>query len=466
MIIFMKISGILTIVFLLCISRTAAQYASINALRFLDDNHALATDSNDWKFHRDIKEISLCKQNSAPMFSFGGEIREQLRYFHNINFGLVSPGVSPNDFYLQQRYMLHADVRLNRFLRLFTQMNSCHVTGKNIVSPQTERDDLGIMQAFVELTLEHTAQVQVRLGRQEIMLGQERMLGLREGPTVRQAFNGARMIVEMPAFTGTLLLVQPVYYNFGVFDNTRREQEYIFAAYGSVPLSKTVLLDVYYFALGFQNANYANEIADEVRHATGLRLSRGKGPFTFDAEFTWQFGQFGHQDIRAWQLSSFFAYRWQGPRWHPRILIREALYSGDRKAHDGMINTFRPASTKSPVHDLNQIGSANLALISPELEVVLSEQLAITLRYLTTARLSGNDGLYPPDGRIMVRPTDRPGEELGKSIFHGFTAECLYRPNKHITVLVYGGFFQADEYISNIGGVDMEGLSIRAAYKF
>jgi hypothetical protein len=130
------------------------------------------------------------------------------------------------------------------------------------------------------------------------------------------------------------------------------------------------------------------------------------------------------------------------------------------------MNTFRPASTKSPVHDLIQIGSANLALISPELEVVLSGKLAFTLRYFATARLSGNDGLYPPDGRIMVRPTDKPGEELGKPIFHGFTAECMYTPNKHIAVWIFGGFFQADEYIRNTGGADMQGFSIRAAYKF
>jgi hypothetical protein len=461
----MKIPGIALICWFFVLM-SPAQEVPIGAMRFNDNNHELATDSCDWKIHRAIKEITPGRQNSSLLLSFGGEIREQLRYYQNIYFGEVPEGMSTGDFYLQQRYMLHADLRLGSFIRLFGQMNSCHITGANIVSPQVDRDDLGIMQAFADINLKPPVPLQIRLGRQEIMLGAERILGLREGPTVRQSFDGGRLTLELPAFTGTILLVQPVLYNVGVFDNTRRKNEFVLAGYGSVPLKKKNLVDLYYFWAGFQHANYANEVEDEVRHSTGIRLTKNKGAFLYDAEFTWQFGLFGDQDIRAWHLSSLVAYRWQDVICRPRFLLRESLYSGDRKHDDGIMNTFRPVSTKSPVHDMSNLGAANLALLSPELELVLSTRLAFTLRYLFTWRMSGNDGIYPPGVRSMIRPTDMPGNELGKPIFHGFAAELMVTPNKHIVIWIFGGLLRADSYIRNTGGEDMQGYSIRAAYKF
>jgi hypothetical protein len=433
----------------------------------LDNNHSLATDSNDWKFHRIIKEVPLQKNPSPTLLSFGGEVREQLRYFHHVNFGDVDSGINDKDLYLQQRFMLHADLRVNKFLRVFAQLNSCHANGKNTISSQVDRDDLGIMQAFADFQFKVPYPVQLRLGRQEFFMGQERLLGLRDGPTVRQTFDGARLTMELPEVTGTFFLVQPVYYNVGIFDNSRRRKEYILAGYLSVTLNHNTLLDIYYFGVKFHQSNYANETADEYRHSTGLRLSKGKGPFTYDAEFTWQFGQFGNRDIRAWHLSSLFAYRWQELPWHPRLFIREALYSGDRKQSDGVMNTFRPVSTKSPVHDLVQVGSANLALISPEAELVLSGKLTFTLRYLAVWRLSTNDGIYPPDVRRVIRETDMPGEKRGKAFTRGTIVEFSYTPDKHINILVYGGIFKAEAYIRNTGGGrNMESFSVRAAYKF
>jgi len=463
----MKKPGILLIWHCCYLTAVTAQSPQIGVMRSFDNNHALAGDSNDWKFHRIIKEIPLEKNSSNTLLTFGGEIREQLRYYHHVNFGDVDSGVSDKDLYLQQRFMLHTDLRVNRFLRVFAQFNSCHVTGKNSVSPQVDRDDLGLMQAFADLDLHVPFPVKLRLGRQEFLMGQDRILGLRDGPTIRQTFDGARLIVELSHITGTVFLVQPVSYNFGVFDNTWRRKEYVLAGYLTMPLKGNHLLDLYYFGVQFQHSVYANVTANENRHSTGLRISKGKGSFTYDAEFTWQFGQFGKQDIRAWQLSSMFAYHWQELPWNPGLLIRETLYSGDRKQADNIMNTFRPVSTKSPVYDLVQIGSANLALISPEIEISLSKKTTLTIRYLAVWKLSQNDGIYPPDVRKMTRETDMPGKELGKLITKGVTTDFLYVPNKHLSVLIYGGLFNAGNYISNTGvGRNMESFSVRAAYKF
>ena len=84
---FMRNSGILVLMLSFCMPEIFSQNVPIGLMRPLDDNHALATDSTDWKFHRAIKELSLAKGDPGLLLSFGGEVREQIRYFDHVNFG-------------------------------------------------------------------------------------------------------------------------------------------------------------------------------------------------------------------------------------------------------------------------------------------------------------------------------------------------------------------------------------------
>lgn len=444
-----------------------AQNGQIGLLRPLDNNHALATDSSDWKFHRIIKELSLAKRNPGTLLSFGGEIREQIRYFNHINFGDVDSGISDHDFYLQQRYLLHADLRISKSLRFFIQFNSCHATGKNVVVPQVDRDDLGVMQAFADIEFGFPFPFRIRLGRQEFMYGLERFLALRDGPTIRQTFDGARLTLGLNKATGDFFLVVPISYQFGVFDNNWREDEYVLATYWIMPVKGNNFLDLYLFSSQVKEAVYAHDTADENRQSLGFRLSKTKGTFSYDAEFTYQFGKHGSNNIHAWQLSSQFAYRWQALSWKPRLMIREALYSGDRKPDDGIINTFRPVTAKPPVYDLVPIGPANIALISPEAEILLHKTLTLTFRYFWVWRLSENDGLYPPDMRKMSRELGSPGNSQGSTDTRGIALDISYTPNKHLNLLLYGGLFLPGEYIRSTGeGKNVEAGSLKITYRF
>ena len=121
-----------------------------NNLRTLDNNAALAADTNDHKFNRAIKNMHLSAANPDINLSIGGEIREQLRMFQHVNFGDVDSGVNDNDVYLLQRYLLHVDLHLGRHLRFFSQLNSNHATAKNTVA-RIDKDLAGVLQAFTDI---------------------------------------------------------------------------------------------------------------------------------------------------------------------------------------------------------------------------------------------------------------------------------------------------------------------------
>ena len=212
-------------------SSLEGQYIN-NNLRTLDNNTAIAADTTERNLYRNIKDISLAQKNNSPKLSVGGEIREQLRSFHPINWGDVPEGQNENDTYLNQRYMLHADLKLNNTFRVFAQLNSNLTLGKDIVTG-IDRDELGIMQGFLEINFK-PAHMSFRAGRQELSFGAERMISTRDGPNVRQHFDGLRSLIHLKRTTADFLVVSPVINNTGVFDNSTNTNNIIYSLYNLI----------------------------------------------------------------------------------------------------------------------------------------------------------------------------------------------------------------------------------------
>jgi hypothetical protein len=435
------------------------------AMRSTDDNRTLANDSLDWKWHRSLKEIRLQKNQEYPVMSFGGEIREQFRYYDHLNFGDVMAGANDEDIYMQHRLLAHADFSFNKYLRLFGQLNSCHANGRNPEMHHTDRDDLGVMQAFMDLNMPGSISSQLRIGRQELSYGAERLLALRDGPTIRQNFDGFRLALRKNFNSLDFMLVQPVVYLKGVFDNTRRKNEHIFGAYFT--RINNIRSELYYFNAEFHEAIFAADTADDNRQYIGGRLYKYRNNFNFEIEYTWQWGKHGTDPIRAWHLSSAVAYHFSQLFFSPKITLKESIMTGDEKPGDGEINTFRPVSAKPPVYDLVPIGPGNIVFLSPEALFTLTDKLWVTFRYLNVSRFSENDGMYPSDMRKMTRIKDAETNHLGKHIINGVACDLEYIPDKHIAFLIYGGFFKAGNYIRHTGqGEDIAAFSVRIHYKF
>ena len=439
----------------------------INTLRPLDNNKAISEDTTDWKIHRIIKDINLNKNKENPSISFGGEIREQLRIYQNISFGDVKPGTRDHDIFIWQRYYVHADFRLNKNLRFFGQLNSNQVNFKDNISPETEHDDLGVLQGFVDLQMKLPMALQVRVGRQEFSFGAERMMGLRDGPNIRQTFDGARITTKFKKATGDFLIAQPVSYQPGIFDNFRNKSVLVYSTYWTMPVTKRSALDLYYFGHRIEGLKFAGDTATENRHTFGVRFSNSTAPFYYDAEAIYQFGKFGNNRISAWQISSIFGYRWNEVPLKPRVQVREGVISGDRAEGDGIINTFRPISARPPVNDLLPAGPSNIVIITPEAEITVHKGLTFILRYMAIWRLTGTDGMYSGDVKTLTRQADNGTNVYGNSIATGIVTDIAYIINQHFNVGFTGAHFFAGTYVTNTGkGEDNSACSIRVTYKF
>ena len=188
-----------------------------------------------------IKYIPLFNLGPSYFVTLGGDIREQYEFIQNDNFGLGSVN---NHGYWLQRLMPYSDWHFGPFFRVFVQLKSSEEEGREPGPRPTDRKRLDFNQAFVDFSYPRTvlpadqAYVTLRLGRQEIDFGDERLLAVREGPNVRQSFDGARLILNSSNGRVDVFGLRLDPDETGYFDNSPRwSHETVWGLYSTFPLT-------------------------------------------------------------------------------------------------------------------------------------------------------------------------------------------------------------------------------------
>jgi len=204
-------------------------------LRYDEDYSFLNDPARRTDFLDPLKYIPL--DGSGEFYlGFGGEARERYEYFHNSLWG---QGPQDDDGYLLQRYMLHADLHLGPRVRLFGQLKSDLVTDREGGPRPTDKDELDFHQGFLEVTapIGSNADLMVRLGRQEMAFGSSRLVSVREGPNVRQSFDGVRVGARALGWRIDGFATRPVETDPGIFDDASDEDRAFWGSYATGPLS-------------------------------------------------------------------------------------------------------------------------------------------------------------------------------------------------------------------------------------
>src|SRR5262245_3637456 len=114
----------------------------------------------------------------------------------------------------------------------------------------------------------------LRVGRQEIALGSSRLVSFREGPNVRQSFDGVRFAWRRGEWQVDGFATKPVQTKVGVFDDawdhTRSFWEvYAFGPFHPLPKVK---VDLYHLGIDRKRARFDQGIDRESRHSVGARI--------------------------------------------------------------------------------------------------------------------------------------------------------------------------------------------------
>lgn len=410
----------------------------------------------DFSFLRDpakatepLDRLKFIPFSSDDWLSLGGESRTRYEYFEHSLWG---QGPQDNNGFWLQRFMLHADFHEDDILRVFVQLKSGLEGGRNGGPRPPDEDQFDLNQAFVDFRILSTESgtFTLRTGRQEIGLGSSRIISYREGPNVRQAFDGARAIFTAADWRADAFWVSPAKTRLGAFDDGTDSRQKLWGVYftGPFPSVKGVHLDAYYLGYSNEAARFDQGSAREERHSLGTRVWGRTGGFDFNFEGLYQFGTFGGGSIEAWTIASDTGYTIGQLARTPRLGLKADIISGDRDPKRTDLQTFNPLFPRgSYFNDASMIGPANLFDLHPSIEVHAAKTLTCSLDCDFYWRESRYDGIYGPAVNLI-----RSGKAGGsRKIGDQPSLRTEWKPDHHWTAVVAVSYFFAGEFLHESG---------------
>lgn len=333
-----------------------------------------------------------------PSVIVSGQLRERASYQSAIEYDAAADTAG---WFWTQRARITADARVADTLRARLSLGSALIEGGDETSP-AERNVLDVQEAFVEIGPEDAF---LRLGRQEIRLGSQRLVAVRDGTTVRRTWDGARLslrrgAVELDAFALRLVVVQ----TDGAFNDGRDEGRDLAGVQAGLPAPIGRIEAIYLYAE--HDARRTIEgTADERRHSLGLRAFGKKSGWFWDWEAVYQTGTFGRGTISAWTLATNTGYRWEDRPLRPEVMLSANIASGDDKIGDGRLGTFNALYPNASYFSENAVlGPANFVNFHPYLRLHPAPGLRLSADINAYWRASRADGVYGPPGNLIRAP--------------------------------------------------------------
>ena len=441
-----------------------------------DRTYKLLREDEDWSFLRDpalrqdfwdpIKYIPLPSLCRECYLTLGGEIRQAWERVGNDNWG-QSPFWNT---FLLQRYMPHADLHFNKHFRAFVQLKSGIETWRRGGPRPIDEKRLDLEKAFVDIgSGGEENSITLRIGRQELNYGSGRLVSVREGPNVRQSFDGFKLMGKKGSWHIDGWAVRPDLDNFGYFDNAPDHQTAFWGIYGTRTLRHDITLDLYYLGIARKNATYNRGTANELRHSVGSRLSRPiaetEPGWDFDYEGVWQWGSFGADNIRAWTFASETGYRLPNLPLTPRFSLRADISSGDNPATSTLGTFFAlfPIGNYFGVLADTGPGPMNFIDAHPRAQIVFPHNVSFATDLVLYWRESVFDGVYNVPGSLIRAA----GNSRARFVGYRPGVEVRWQIDRHAYLQADYGIFYAGRFLKEtMPGRNVNYISFWAGYKF
>jgi hypothetical protein len=436
--------------------------------------YTILGEDEDWSF---LKDRSLRQDIWDPLkyiplgpdgwyLSIGGGARQVLEQVGNDNWGKQN---YTNQFYLQ-RYVLHTDWHFGKHFRTYVELKSDWELFRRGGPRPIDGKKLDFEEAFVELgTGEADRSIALQVGRLELNYGSGRLVSVREGPNVRQSFDGARLKMKTGAWGVDAFAARPDLDKPGYFDNVPDHRTSFWGVYATRPWRRGVSFDSYYLGLDRKSFAYNRGTAQETRHNLGARLWRPaatkESDWDFDYEAVWQFGSFGAGSIRAWTVASDTGYSFLSAPLQPRVSVKADISSGD-DPHSGSLGTFSPIFPMGNYFGVladTGPGPVNFIDVHPRLQTKLPKGVSITTDLVVQWRESLTDGVYAVPGFLLVPANG------SRARFVGYRpgVEARWQIDRHAWLQVdYGVFFAGDFLKQASPGRNINYTEVWAGYKF
>ena len=429
---------------------------------------------NDW----------LRQQSPAfKSWDIGGQFR--LRYELKDNAGsfpnrdFIAQDQDNSNDYLMERLRYHLGYTpVSWFTAYVEGCNSLEQWDKRV--PSLDLNTANLRQAFVAFGDAKQFPLLAKVGRQELLYGEERFVGNANWNNIGRTFDAAKLRYEssnfwLDAFAGRMVVPYDGHFNVA------NDYDWLLGLYGSLPKLVPWQETEFYFLSRNVGKNAPNAIApglpgtpttarDIYTYGTRWASTPGKlGGWDYSLEAAGQFGSINQANVRRDQESyAVFAssgYTWKKAWGSPRFGLGYEFGSGDSNPNDGKNQTFENLfGTNHRFYgamDLFCERNMHIPRLCASLKPV--KNLTISSEYLLFWLADTHDYLYPESG--SGRNANGYGRHPGFDSFVGSEIDVVATYSfKGLADLQlgYGHFFVSDYIKQSVGSVAKNGGAVDA----
>jgi hypothetical protein len=356
---------------------------------------------------------------------FSGEYRARVEGF--------SGGAFKNnnsDLYFLHRFRINMSVKPTPWLKFQFQGQDARVfakTAKPYAAPFQDTMDLRI--ATVEIGDSEAKTFGLRVGRQELVFGEQRLVGHVSWLNTARTFDAARATFRYKGYKLDAFASTVVQSFDGQFNRAfRTKGDNFHGLYGSTDklIPKTVVEPyVFWRVTSSLNRDFKT---------VGVRLA-GKLPKSFDygVEVVGQTGSQAKDDIKAWAGHYLLGYTTARLPHKPRLIAEYNYASGDSNPTDAKRGTFDQLyPTPHDKYGLaDQIGWRNIHQIRLGSEFKPHPKLTLMPNYHNFWLASATDALYAVNSTAFVR---RANGSAGKHVGQELDLTTNYAINKQVQI--------------------------------
>ena len=307
--------------------------------RYDDDLSAYSGDASRDSLYAQLKYLPL-DDDGQQFVSLGADFRERVE---SANVGLLGFRYSSGNTYVLQRALAYLDGHFDAF-RVFVQLGNELQSGRKPAALPTDIDRTDIAQGFVDYRLtsgDGSIVDLVRFGRFEMSFDDGALIGLRDGPNIRQSWDGAHFIYSSSLFQFDAFDVSPVALRTGSFDDPSTADQRLWGGHAeSKPgVLGPVIVTAFYYGSAMPTVALLPQPSAEFTRTLGTRIRAAGERVDGSLGAIAQTGHLGERAVRAWSAHADGGWTFADVLWSPRVGLRfDALSGGDNRGN--VVHTF------------------------------------------------------------------------------------------------------------------------------
>jgi hypothetical protein len=424
----------------------------------------------------------------AKKVKLGGQIRTRAEYANGFYqtptnnatlggaSGIVGRGKSTDDDYVLNQTRLWADADVNEHLRVFIQMQDARVFGSagttvGYATPGEENSIFDLHQGYFDIRKLFDLPLTVRVGRQEIVWGDHRVIGNFVWSNVGRVFDGGRFMWDTDDIHAEAFAAKVDEDGYLSADGDDNSDETAYAA--QLAFKKLIpgaLLELMYIHKNDEDSTsnvatqseYAVPGDDGIKiHDIGFRID-GKIPnieaIDYTVESHAQFGEYGDQNQQAWAFAGRAGYTFKDLAWTPRFGFEYDYASGDDDQddndHETFDNLYPTNHWQGNYGFIDLVSWQNMHDFRGNVKVVPTKKLTVQADFHYFLLDQEEDGWYLANGTLAT-PRGAGYDDDSNDLAQEVDLTVSYQLYKNIGILAGYSFFMADDWMKdNLDDID------------